>query len=107
MSPKFVRWLKHSGYIRDYVSLPDSELPFAEGKFDPEKEIVYYRESVWQAAESGKPRASWTLIHEGCHAICKHKEVRHRANAALNLSRFSPRARREETETDRLAACIL
>lgn len=46
------------------------------------------------------------MIHEGCHAILEHKEVRFRATAS-NRDRFSPRAKRDEIATNRLTASIL
>src|SRR5882724_9545823 len=80
-APDFIRWLKHAGYIKDYVCVPDHDLAQSEGKFDPDKEIVFYRASAWRAAEDGQPHAIWTLVHEGCHAILGHKEIRLRADA--------------------------
>jgi Zn-dependent peptidase ImmA (M78 family) len=107
-APNFIRWLKHAGYIKDYVCLPDVDLPDCEGKFDPDKEIIFYRVSTWQAAEEGLPHAIWTLVHEGCHAISGHREIRLRATAvASKLKLFSRRTQRDETEADRLTACIL
>jgi hypothetical protein len=70
----FVRWLKHAGHIKDYIRVPDDGLPFAEGKYDPDREVIIYRESVWRAAERSDPHATWTVVHECCHALRKHKE---------------------------------
>jgi hypothetical protein len=36
-APAFIRWLKHSGYIRDYICVPDADLPNAEGKYEPDE----------------------------------------------------------------------
>ncbi len=64
-APEFVRWLKREGYIKDYICVPDLDLPGAEGKFDPDAHLVFYRQSTWHAAEQGDPHATWTLVHEG------------------------------------------
>ena len=36
-APSFVRWLKHNGYIKDYVVRPDRDLPACEGKYEPDE----------------------------------------------------------------------
>jgi Zn-dependent peptidase ImmA (M78 family) len=105
-APAFVRWLKRQGYIRDYICLPDRDLPGAKGKFDPDTNSVFYRRSIWDAAERGDPHSIWTLVHEPCHAIFKHREVRYRANTA-NINSHNSRAGRDEFESHRLTACIL
>jgi hypothetical protein len=100
----FVRWLKSEGYIKDYVIVPDSDLPGAAGKF--EGGVAFYRKSVWQAANEGDPRAVWSILHEGCHGIHKHEGVRYRAHAAQRKI-LSARSGRDEYEANRLTACIL
>jgi hypothetical protein len=102
-APAFVRWLKHSGYIRDYVCVPDAELPGAEGKYEPDEGRIYYRNSTWQGALNERPHDVWTLVHEGCHAILRHKETRLRASNQLS----SKRSGRDEVDTNRLTASIL
>ena len=105
-APKFVRWLKHAGYIKDYVCLPDHELQAAEGKHDPDQRLVFYRQSIWNDAERGDPHATWTLIHESSHVLRNHKETRYRSDA-WSRNRFSRRADHDEFEANRLTACIL
>jgi IrrE N-terminal-like domain len=104
-APSFIRWLKHAGYIKDYVCVPDADLP-SEGKYEPDEGKLYYRNSSWRGALRGNPHDIWTLIHEGSHAILKHKETRLRA--APSARRFaSPEINRDEIDTNRLAANIL
>ncbi len=106
-APKFVRWLKHAGYIADYVCVPDRDLFFAEGKFDPDDQgLVFYPQPVWNAAERREPHAVWTLIHEASHAILRHQGVRYRT-AMLPKDSLSRNASRDEFEAHRLTACIL
>lgn len=103
-APEFIRWLKREGYIKDYICVPDCDLPGAKGKIDGG--IVFYRQSTWNAAEQGDPHSIWTLVHEGCHGILKHEGVRYRANASQrNL--LSSANGQEEFESHRLTACIL
>jgi Zn-dependent peptidase ImmA (M78 family) len=105
-APEFVRWVKRAGYVKDYVCVPDQQLPTCEGKYDPDQEILFYRRSIWIAGERRDPHATWTLVHEGCHAILGHKEVRLRADASSkNLP--SRRTRPDEIAANRLSASIL
>jgi hypothetical protein len=103
-APEFVRWLKSEGYIKDYVCVPDRDLPGASGKF--EGGVAFYRQSTWAAAEEGDPHSVWTLVHEGCHGICKHQGVRYRAHE-LQRRVLSASSDEEEFEANRLTACIL
>jgi Zn-dependent peptidase ImmA (M78 family) len=105
-APEFIRWLKRAGYIKDYVCVPDSDLPRAEGKFNPDEQIIFYRQSIWDAAERGEPHATWTVVHEGSHAILKHEDVRYRL-AAFEKTPSSKSTGRDEFEAHRLTACIL
>jgi hypothetical protein len=106
-APAFIRWLKHAGYIKDYVCVPDADLPNAEGKYEPEENRVYYRNSTWTGGVSGYPHYVWTLLHEGCHAILKHKETRLRASTQLAKQVPSRRTGDDEVDANRLAASIL
>jgi hypothetical protein len=104
-APLFVRWLKHTGCIKDYVCVPDAELS-SEGKYEPDEQKLYFRESSWRRSVQANPHDNWTLIHEGSHAILKHKETRLRA--APSARRFESRGvRREETDANRLTASII
>jgi Zn-dependent peptidase ImmA (M78 family) len=103
---RFVKWLKQSGHIKDYVRVPNAELPKADGKFDPDSECIVYRQDIWDAAERGNPRAIWTIWHEASHAIQRHQQVRFRSSAA-SKARPSASAGKDEFEANRLAACLV
>jgi Zn-dependent peptidase ImmA (M78 family) len=105
-APAFVRWMKQAGYIKDYVCVSDSDLPGADGKYEPDEGRLYFRESSWNGACRGNPHDVWTLIHEGSHAILKHKETRLRATSAAR-QHASRRVSHDEAATNRLAASIL
>lgn len=100
-APAFVRWMKHSGYIKDYVCVPDGDLT-SEGKYEPQEGKVYFRNSTWNGAEKGISRNVWTLVHECTHVILSHKETRLRASAAI-----SRRGASDEIEAHRLTASII
>ena len=103
---QFVRWLKQESYIKDYVCVSNHQLPDTDGKFDPDEERIYYRQSVWDAAERGATRAIWTIWHEASHAIQKHQEVRFRSNVS-HKSSASASAGKDEFEANRLTACLV
>jgi hypothetical protein len=101
----FVKWLKQSAYIKDYLCVPHAELPNAGGKFDPDRECILYRQDVWDSAERGDAAAIWTVWHEASHAIQKHQEMRFRSNAASKV-RVPSRSGKDEFEANRLTACL-
>lgn len=105
-APSFIRWLKRNGYIKDYVCVPTADLPTCEGKYEPDEERIYYRQTTWQGAEQGNPHDVWTLVHEGCHAILEHGETRLRASSSNKAIR-SRRSAKDEVDANRLAASIL
>ena len=106
-APAFFRWLKHSGYIKDHVCVPDADLPNAEGKYEPDEGKIYYRESIWRAGLEGKPHAVWTLVHEGCHPILNHSATRLRSSIQRKERFASGDTDRDEVDANRLAASIL
>jgi hypothetical protein len=105
-APSFIRWLKRSGCIKDYVCVPTADLPACEGKYEPDQDRIYYRQTTWQAAEKENSHDVWTLVHEGCHAILKHSETRLRASGANSAVR-SRRAAKDEVDANRLTASLL
>ena len=82
-SIEFLRLLKHKGCIKDYVRLPDSDLPDAEAKYDPDDDKIYLRKSVSSHAEKGVPHDRFTVFHEGAHALLGHQHERKRSLGAL------------------------
>jgi Zn-dependent peptidase ImmA (M78 family) len=102
----FVRWLKQTGVIKDYVRVPDGALPTAKGEYNPDEGIIYYRESTWSGAEHQDPHDEWSLIHETTHAILKHKEIRYRALATAR-NYLSSSTNRDEAHANRLTASLI
>jgi Zn-dependent peptidase ImmA (M78 family) len=104
----FLRRLKHAGYIIDYVRLPDSCLPDAEGKYNPEAKKIYLRESAYNGAENGNPRDCFTIFHEGAHALFGHQYERKRSSTAqAQVEKRVPSIRKDETDADKLAISIM
>jgi Zn-dependent peptidase ImmA (M78 family) len=102
-----LRKLKHHGYIVDYVRIPDSSMPEAEAKFDPDKGIVYIRESTYLAAERHEARASWTIGHEVGHFALNHRTVRNRSSDPRLIEKIAPTIRRDEAQAHKFAAAFL
>jgi hypothetical protein len=105
-APAFITWLKQSGYIKDYIRLPDAELPDAKGKYEPNESRLYFRHSVWQGALNGNPHDTFTLIHESSHAILGHQETRLRS-ALPRLTVAKRDIASDEAAANRLTAALL
>jgi hypothetical protein len=104
----FLRRLKHTGYISDYVRVPDADLPDAEAKYVPHDRKIYIRESVYRAAQNEFPHDRFTVFHEGSHAILGHQFERKRSfdNRAKGERRV-PSIRSDETDANKLAGALM
>jgi Zn-dependent peptidase ImmA (M78 family) len=102
-----LRRMKHQGYLRDFVCLPDSDLPDAEAKFVAEERRVYLRDTVFRAAERGEPHARFTIVHEMAHGALFHQHTRKRGIAVGPFERRVSSIRRDEGQADKLAAALL
>jgi hypothetical protein len=104
----FLRRLKHAGYIKDYVRLPDADLPNKEATYNPDDKKIYLRESVYRGAENGVPHFQFTVFHEGSHALLGHQYERKRSFAAQARSeKRVPSIRKDEDDADGLTAAIM
>lgn len=102
-----LRRMKYRGYLRDFICLPDSDLPDAEAKFVAEERRVYLRDYIFKAAERGEPHARFTVAHEIAHCALFHQHTRKRGIAVGLFERKVFSIRRDETQADKLAAAIL
>jgi len=105
-----LRKLKHHGQIVDYVRVPDISLPDAEAQYDPDKGIIYLRESTYQAALQGNRRARWTVAHEVGHVALNHQRTRNRSSSSSTLrsvEKIAQTIRRDEAQAHRFAAALL
>jgi len=104
----FLRRLKHTGYIRDYVCLPDACLPDAEAKYKPDDKKIYIRQSVYSAAANDCTQARFTVFHEGAHALLGHQYERKRSfSDRAKIEKRVPSIRRDEGDADKLAVAIM
>jgi Zn-dependent peptidase ImmA (M78 family) len=99
--------LKHHGYIVDYVRVPDTALPEADAQYNPDKRIIYLRESTYSAAQCGDRRAKWTVAHEVGHVALNHKQTRNRSIAPRSIEKISQAIRRDEVQAHKFAAAFL
>ncbi len=105
---EFLRRLKRSNYIADYVRVPDAKMPDAEAKYNPDDRKIYLRESVYVGAESGADRHRFTIVHEASHAALDHQFERKRSLAGRAIAELRVSSiRRDETQANKLAAAIL
>lgn len=104
----FLRRLKHAGYIRDYVRLPDACLPDDQAKYNPGDKKIYIRESVYSGAANDNTQHRFTVFHEGAHALLGHQYERKRSfSAKAKIVKKVPSIRRDEGDADKLAAAIM
>jgi Zn-dependent peptidase ImmA (M78 family) len=82
-------------------------MPGVEAKFDPDKGIIYIRESTYLAAEKGEERARWTIAHEVGHFALNHRTIRNRSSDPRLIDKIAPTIRRDETQAHRFAAALL
>jgi len=102
-----LRKLRHYGQIVDYVRVSDISLPDAEAKYDPDKRIIYLRESTYQAALQGNRRARWTVAHEVGHVALNHQRTRNRSSTLRSIEKIAPNIRRDEAQAHKFAAALL
>jgi Zn-dependent peptidase ImmA (M78 family) len=105
--------LKERGRIENYVRVPDKDMPDSEAMFDPDKRLLYIRESTFAAAnglfagtDAERRRARYTIAHEIGHIVLGHSAVRHRG--ASNEQRKAAKGNwQDEREAEQFAAAFL
>lgn len=102
-----LRRLKHRGYLRDYVVLPDAEMTDAKAKFVSDEGRIYVRQSIFHAAERRETHARFTIAHEIAHCALDHQHTRKRGIAVGAFEKNVPAIKRDERAADKLAAGIL
>jgi Zn-dependent peptidase ImmA (M78 family) len=104
----FLRRLKHAGYIKDYVRLPDASLPDAEAKYNPDDQKIYVGASACAGAANDIPHYRFTVFHEGSHAVLRHQYERKRSVGLRALAeRKVYTIRIDEDDANKLAATIM
>jgi hypothetical protein len=105
--------LKHHGLIKNYLRVPDEQMPDGEAYYDPFDQILHVRESTFCAAnsmfapEANRRRARFTLAHEVGHIWLKHSGIRHRGKAGALQERLVKQIKQEEREAERFAGAFL
>lgn len=106
--------LKRHGLIKNYVRIPDAEMPEDEAYFDSGKKLLYLRESTFRAAnamytftETERRRARYTIAHEIGHIALGHDGVRFRGRTNALAEEVVSKIRRQEREAERFAAAFL
>jgi Zn-dependent peptidase ImmA (M78 family) len=101
-----IQRLKYKGFA-DYLRVPDALLPDKEANFNPHDRKLYIRESTYKAAETGDPRARWTIAHEIGHIALNHQQSRNRSSMPTEIERIAPTIRRDESQAHKFAAAFL
>lgn len=89
-----------------YSLVTDQELPEPGGRWDAERKLFLFRQSVFEAANSlcPDPRARWTIVHEIIHALNGDKGIRNRSPVGSLEKKIQTGIRAIEAQTDRLTA---
>ncbi len=106
--------LKDHGIIKNYVRVPDSEMPNDEACFDSDERLLYIRESTFCAAsamhtysESERRRARFTIAHEIGHVALRHEGTRYRGTTDVLAKKFARQVGPDERDAERFAAAFL
>lgn len=112
--PTVVFKMKDSGMIRDYIRVPDHEMPDDEARYDSFTKLLYLRESTFCAANSmftystiERRRARYTIAHEVGHIALGHNGTRFRGNTAAATEKIVQKIRRQESDANIFAAAFL
>jgi hypothetical protein len=106
--------LKDRGLIKNYVRVPDADMPKDEACFDSAERLLYIRESTFCAASAmytfsagERRRARFTIAHEIGHIALGHDGTLHRGATSGLAKKLGREAAQNEREADRFAAAFL
>src|ERR1700730_8857326 len=99
--------LKDHGIIKNYIRIPDDQMPDDEAYFDSEKKLLHLRESTFRAAsamftynETARRRARYTIAHEIGHIALGHDGIRYRGQTNALAEELVRKIRRQEREAE-------
>jgi Zn-dependent peptidase ImmA (M78 family) len=106
--------LKDHGLIKNYVRVPDHQMPDDEACFDSEEKLLYVRESTFCAAnamfrysDQERRRARFTIAHEIGHVALGHEGIRFRGTSGEPAKALVSKIRQQERDAERFAAAFL
>jgi Zn-dependent peptidase ImmA (M78 family) len=106
--------LKDRQIIKNYVRVPDEEMPNDEARFDSENGLLYVRESTFCTAsamytytDTERRRARYTIAHELGHIALGHVGVRYRGATDALAKKFAQQIRQDERDAERFAVAFL
>jgi uncharacterized protein DUF955 len=101
------------GFVKNYVRIPDADMPDDLASFDPDTGLLRLQESTFVAANEvlavppGRNRARFTIAHEFGHVFLGHKRTRHRNVSSRRIEKIAAPIARDEHDADRFAAAFL
>lgn len=105
--------LKEYGLIKNYLRVPDTEMPDDEAFFNSFTKILHISERTFEAGngffvdEGNRQRARFTLAEEVGHIWLKHSGIRYRGQTGKLQERMVKHIRQEEREARRFAGTFL
>ncbi|MGB6434962.1 MAG: ImmA/IrrE family metallo-endopeptidase [Bradyrhizobium sp.] len=103
----------HLRLIKNYVRVPDADMPDDLAAFDPDNGLLSLQESTFVAANEvvscppERTRARFTIAHEFGHVFLGHKRTRHRNVSGRPIERMAAPIIRDERDADRFAGAFL
>ena len=83
-----LRRMKYQGYLRDFICLPDGDLPDAEAKFIAEERRIYLRDTIFKEPPSSRmgslTHASLVRSRRSAHGVAS--ECGYRSNQPTKSS---------------------
>jgi Zn-dependent peptidase ImmA (M78 family) len=106
--------LKDRGLIKNYVRVPDEEMPDDEACFDSDNKLLYIRESTFCAAnalythtETQRRHARFTIAHEIGHIALGHVGRHFRGATSAKAKQIRSQVSQDERDADRFSAAFL
>ncbi|MBX9778686.1 MAG: ImmA/IrrE family metallo-endopeptidase [Xanthobacteraceae bacterium] len=108
--------LKEHGIIKNYVRVPDEQMPDDKACYDSDDKLLYIRESTFCAAnalyshahtDAERQHARFTIAHEIGHVALKHEGLHFRGKSSDAAKRIPSKVRWHERDAERFAAAFL
>jgi Zn-dependent peptidase ImmA (M78 family) len=99
--------LSFNGQRFEIHCVPDEELVTSMAQWDSIERRVTIRDSIYELAKLGNPRAVLTIAEEIAHIELGHTGIRNRSLSKSQGEKYDPEIKREEREAKRFAAALL
>lgn len=96
--------LRISKVIRDFLIVPDGELPDVDAQWRPDEQKIAIRRSVYEGAVAGRAEDRFTIAHEVGHVVLGHPVRNRKVGGRTQFGRY---IQAHEREADDFAGALL